>query len=65
MSMPGTPTSDAAQAEATDSVHPVAGKCPIPWWKRLTLLTFLFFLIKGLAWLVVPAVIIWWRSVAV
>lgn len=40
------------------------GRCPLPWWKRLTLLTFLFFLIKGLAWLVVPAVIIWWRAIA-
>lgn len=40
------------------------GKCPIPWWKRLTLLTFLFFLIKGLAWLIVPAILIWWRSIA-
>jgi len=41
-----------------------AAKCPIPWWKRLTLITFLFFLVKGLAWLVVPALIIWWRSIA-
>ena len=40
------------------------GKCPIPWWKRLTLLAFFFFLIKGLAWLIVPAAVIWWRSVA-
>ncbi len=41
-----------------------AAKCPIPWWKRLTLLTFMFFLIKGLAWLIVPAVIVWWRAIA-
>lgn len=25
-------------------------------------LTFLFFLVKGLAWLVVPAVLAWWAS---
>ena len=30
--------------------------------ERLTLLTFMFFLIKGLAWLIVPAVLIWWRA---
>jgi hypothetical protein len=54
----------AIAAEQTEQSQAAAGKCPIPWWKRLTLLTFLFFLIKGLAWLVVPAVIIWWRSIA-
>jgi hypothetical protein len=49
---------------ANEAASPIAAKCPIPWWKRLTLLTFMFFLIKGLAWLVVPAVLIWWRSIA-
>ena len=28
--------------------------------KRLGVLTFLFFLIKGLLWLIVPALLIWW-----
>ena len=55
----------SALESATGSVPKSANaKCPIPWWKRLTLLTFLFFLVKGLAWLVVPAIIILWRSVA-
>ena len=56
--------SSAMAADAADAPRPVAAKCPIPWWKRLTLLTFMFFLIKGLAWLIVPAVIIWWRAIA-
>lgn len=54
----------AIAARQTEQSQATAGKCPISWWKRLTLLTFLFFLIKGLAWLVVPAVIIWWRALA-
>ncbi len=30
----------------------------LPWLKRLGVAGFLFFLIKGLAWLIVPAVVI-------
>ncbi|NOT33086.1 MAG: alanyl-tRNA synthetase [Candidatus Eisenbacteria bacterium] len=30
--------------------------------RQLGFLGFLFFLIKGLLWLIVPAVVIWWRS---
>jgi len=64
MSMAVTTPSSFAEPEAASQAHAAAGECPIPWWKRLTLLAFLFFLVKGLAWLIVPAVIIWWRSVA-
>lgn len=33
-------------------------QCPVPrWWRRLGAVAILFFLIKGLAWLVVPALI--------
>ncbi|MFM9995779.1 MAG: hypothetical protein ACKVU4_08265 [Phycisphaerales bacterium] len=43
--------SDAADA-------PAPARCPVPkWGRRLGAAAFLFFLIKGLAWLVVPALI--------
>lgn len=32
-------------------------RCPIPWLTRLGVVAFCFFLVKGLMWLVVPAVI--------
>ena len=36
-------------------------KCPLPkWGRRLGAAAFLFFLIKGLMWLIVPAVLAWW-----
>jgi len=54
----------AIEAERVAPPRITGASCPIPWWKRLTLLTFLFFLIKGLAWLIVPGIIIWWRSVS-
>lgn len=31
-------------------------KCPIPWWKRIGMLGFLFFFVKGLVWLVIFAI---------
>ncbi len=54
----------AITVDPIDTAHAGAGKCPLPWWKRLTLLAFLFFLIKGLAWLIVPALVVWWRASA-
>ncbi len=32
------------------------------WAKRLGIAAFLFFLAKGLAWLVVPAAVVYWAS---
>lgn len=32
------------------------------WFKRLGVAGFLFFFIKGLLWLIVPAVLIWWSA---
>lgn len=38
-------------------------RCPIPQWlRRLGVAGFLFFLIKGLLWLIVPAVAAWWAA---
>ena len=37
--------------------EPVKQKSALKWTKRLGLAAFLFFLIKGLLWLIVPAVI--------
>lgn len=33
------------------------------WVKRLGVAGFLFFLIKGLLWLVVPAALLWWSAI--
>ncbi len=30
--------------------------------KRLGVAGFLFFLIKGLLWLTIPAILVWWKS---
>lgn len=38
--------------------------CPVPAWaRRLGAAAFLFFLIKGLLWLTVPALLVLWRTV--
>ena len=36
----------------------------VAWLKRLGVAGFLFFFIKGMLWLIVPAAIVWWRSVS-
>jgi hypothetical protein len=37
--------------------------CPLPRWARWPVLgAFLFFLIKGLLWLSLPAIVVAWRS---
>ena len=33
------------------------------WVKRLGIVGFLFFFIKGLLWLIVPAALVWWAAV--
>lgn len=42
-----------------------AKACPLPAWaRRLGAAAFLFFLIKGLLWLIVPAAVVawqWWK----
>jgi hypothetical protein len=49
---------------AQDSMTAGAGNQARTWCKRLGFLTFMFFLVKGLAWLIVPAVLVWWRATA-
>ncbi len=39
-----------------------AQKSSRTWLKRLGWAGFLFFLIKGLLWLIVPAILVWWGS---
>jgi len=47
-----------AQAESV-AAKPL--RCPLPRWaRRLGVAAFLLFLIKGLAWLIVPALLVWW-----
>jgi hypothetical protein len=51
-------THAAAQARAVR----VMG-CPLPKWaRRVGLAAFVFFLVKGLLWLLVPAAVVWWGS---
>lgn len=40
--------------------------CPVknPWLRRIGAATFLFFLVKGLLWLLVPAAVVAWRAMA-
>ncbi len=45
----------------SDNAESQPSRCWIekPWLRRMGACAFLFFLIKGLAWLVVPAVLAW------
>ena len=35
-------------------------KCPLPWWKRLGFLGFMFFFIKGLGWIAIFTITYIW-----
>jgi hypothetical protein len=37
-------------------------RCPMPWPARLGIVAFCFFLVKGLLWLTVPALIAYFAS---
>ncbi|MCB9256716.1 MAG: hypothetical protein H6579_06280 [Chitinophagales bacterium] len=37
-----------------------AKKCPLPWWKRIGFLGFMFFFLKGMAWIAVFAISYFW-----
>jgi hypothetical protein len=48
---------------AAEQAAPLSARCPLPKVaRRVAALTVLFFLIKGLLWLAVPALLVWWRS---
>ena len=47
--------SDNADPTVASDAHPA-----LTWVRRLGVAGFLFFLIKGLAWLIVPSVLAWW-----
>ncbi len=52
------PASAAPDVPVSDhAVSPATGKATARWGKRVGVAAFLFFLIKGLAWLIVPAAI--------
>lgn len=52
-------------APAQDTLEqPAARNGAMAWLRRLGVAGFLFFLIKGMLWLIVPAAIMWWRSAA-
>jgi len=49
--------------EVSQEVAATPAKCPLPkWGRRIGAAAIVFFLIKGLAWLVVPALLVWWRA---
>ncbi len=53
------------ESQSTPEATPNA--CPVPrgartWIKRFGVAGFMFFLIKGLLWLTVPAVLAWWGT---
>lgn len=51
---------EVLSADAGAKTCPVKGK----WIRRIGAIGFLFFLIKGLLWLTVPAALVLWRSCA-
>jgi hypothetical protein len=38
--------------------------CPVPWWKRLGILGFMFFFIKGLGWIAIFTISYVWGEEA-
>jgi|GEM_PF-1676826 len=53
----GPPSAAPERPDSDHTVAPATGKPASRWGKRLGVAAFLFFLIKGLAWLVVPAAV--------
>lgn len=56
--------SAAAPVRGEIEEHGAARRGAVAWLKRLGVAGFLFFFIKGMMWLIVPAAIVWWRSVS-
>lgn len=56
--------SAAAPVRGELETSSAARRGAVAWLKRLGLAGFLFFFIKGMMWLLVPAAIVWWRSVS-
>ncbi len=55
------------ETESQNASSAAQQECPIPkgarkWIKRFGVAGFMFFLIKGLLWLTVPAVLAWWGT---
>ncbi|MFT4969199.1 MAG: hypothetical protein ACI9O4_000944 [Chitinophagales bacterium] len=51
-------SSKTIEAQTQDQVE--AKKCPLPWWKRLGFLGFMFFFIKGLGWIAIFSISYVW-----
>lgn len=55
------------ETESQKAPQETSPACPVPrgmqkWIKRFGVAGFMFFLIKGLLWLTVPAVLAWWGT---
>lgn len=46
------------KSETKDQVE--VKKCPLPWWKRLGFLGFMFFFIKGMGWIAIFSITYLW-----
>lgn len=57
-----TPATAPPGADAVSVPTPTTTKAAARWGKRLGVFAFCFFLIKGLAWLVVPAAVAYFAS---
>lgn len=58
MGTPGTNTSAEPVPPENRGDVPAHPACPVPkFWRRLGVTAFLFFLIKGLLWLIIPGLI--------
>ncbi|MBX3404744.1 MAG: hypothetical protein KF699_15135 [Phycisphaeraceae bacterium] len=56
--------SAAASVRGETETNSAARRGTVAWVKRLGVAGFLFFFIKGMMWLIVPAAIVWWRSMS-
>ena len=45
--------------------EPKVKDCPLPWWKRLGFLGFMFFFVKGLGWIAIFSVTYIWGPEAI
>lgn len=54
----------AAPVRGEIQTSSAAGRGAGTWLKRFGVAGLLFFFIKGMMWLIVPAAIVWWRSMS-
>jgi hypothetical protein len=59
----GRVSRERADAMGVEGLAAMPARCPVPKVaRRLGAAAVLFFLIKGLMWVVLPALVVWWHS---